>query len=144
MAWYIWLILAGFFLIVETMTMGFLIFWLSIGSLITMLVSFVTSNIIIQFTVFVISSTLLIFGTKPLVKKFGLQETVPTNVYSIVNKNAMTIEEINNLKGTGLIKINGETWSAISEDNSIIEKGTEVVIKQIKGVKVIVSKINYI
>ena len=66
--WYIWLILAGVFLIIEIMTVGFLIFWLSIGSLFAMITSLFTDNIVIQTTVFVISSTILIFVTKPLEK----------------------------------------------------------------------------
>ena len=81
--WYIWLILAGVFLIGEVMTTGFLIFWLSIGSLIAMIVSFFTDSIIIQTSVFVISSVILIFATKPFVKKFAKVETVLTNANSV-------------------------------------------------------------
>ena len=85
--WYIWLILAGVFLIIEIMTVGFLIFWLSIGSLFAMITSLFTDNIVIQTTVFVISSTILIFVTKPFVKKFGqVQNPISTNFYSIIGK----------------------------------------------------------
>ena len=142
MAWYIWLILAGIFLIFEIFTMGFLIFWLSIGALLTMIVSFFTSNILIQTSIFVITSTLLIFATKPLIQKFGLKDTVPTNYQSIIGKKGIVVEDINNIKGTGLIKINGETWSALSDnENIVIEKNSEVEILQIKGVKAIVIPI---
>ena len=57
--WQIWLIIAGICLIAEIFTVGFLIFWFSIGALITMVVSFFTSNIIIQTAVFIIASTIL-------------------------------------------------------------------------------------
>ena len=70
--WQIWLIAAGVFLVLEIFTMGFLVFWLSIGCLFAMLVSFVTDNLIVQTAVFVFSSGLLIFATKPLVKKFAV------------------------------------------------------------------------
>ena len=53
--WLIWLIAAGIFFIVEIATVGFLIFWLGIGSLLAMIVSFFTDNIIIQTAVFVFS-----------------------------------------------------------------------------------------
>ena len=69
--WQIWLIIAGICLIVEIFTVGFLIFWFSIGALIAMLISFFTTNVIIQTTVFIITSTILIFATKPFVKKFS-------------------------------------------------------------------------
>ena len=69
--WQIWLIIAGVCLIGEIMTTGFLVFWLSIGALLSMIVSFFTDNVIIQTAVFVISSAILIFATKPFVKKFA-------------------------------------------------------------------------
>ena len=63
--WQIWLIAAGVFLILEMFTMGFLVFWLGIGSLLAMLVSFIApSSIILQTAVFVLSSGILIFATK--------------------------------------------------------------------------------
>ena len=72
--WYVWLIISGLFLVLEMITVGFLVFWLAIGALFAMLVSFFTSNLIIQTTVFVISSIGLIFLTKPLVKKLNKKQ----------------------------------------------------------------------
>ena len=140
MAWYIWLILAGIFLIIECMTAGFLIFWLSIGSLITMLVSFYIGNLLIQTSIFVISSIILIFATKPFVKKFTEnKDSIKTNVYSIIGKTGIVTTEINSIESTGQIKVNGELWSAIGKDDINIPKGTEIEILEIKGVKVIVT-----
>ena len=140
--WQIWLIASGVFFIIEIFTVGFLIFWLGVGSLIAMLVSFFTDSIIAQTAVFVISSGLLIFATKPLVKKFSKKDSVPTNVYSIVGKKAVVIEDINWAKGTGLIKSEGEIWSAKTKDQIDIPKGTEVEIENIEGVKAFVKPIN--
>lgn len=138
--WKIWLIIAGISLIAEIFTVGFLIFWFAIGALIAMVVSFFTSNIIIQTTVFIISSTILIFATKPFVKKFSKDEdTVKTNVYSIIGKTGIVTEEINSLHSKGQIKVDGEMWSAISNGDTIIPKDSEVEILEVKGVKVIVS-----
>ena len=82
--WYVWLILAGIFFVAEILTVGFLVFWLGIGALIAMLVSFFTDSLVIQMTVFVISSTILIIATKPLVKKLTQKDkTVVTNAFSI-------------------------------------------------------------
>ena len=68
--WQIWLIIAGICLIIEIMTVGFLVFWFAIGALLAMVTSLFIDNIIIQTAVFVISSGLLIFATKPFVEKF--------------------------------------------------------------------------
>ena len=139
--WQYWLIVSGLFFIGEILTVGFLIFWLGIAALISMFVSFFTSNLIIQMTVFVISSAILILATKPLIKKITDNKTIVTNAYSIVGKNALVIQEIDNVKGSGQIKIGGEIWSAQSEESTIIPVDTEIEISKIEGVKVIVKPV---
>lgn len=140
--WYIWLIMAGIFLIAEIITVGFLIFWLSIGSLFAMITSLLTDNLIIQTAVFVVSSTILIFATKPFVKKFATNKNpIKTNVYSIIDKVGIVTEEINPIEAVGQIKISGEVWSAVSKGNQIIPKDTKIKVVEIKGVKAIVESI---
>ena len=140
--WQVWLIIAGLFFVGEIATVGFLIFWFGIGALIAMIVSFFTSNIIIQTTIFVISSTILIFATKPFVKKFADVKKTNTNVYSIIGKKALLIKTIDPIHSVGQININGEVWTAESENNQVIDEGSEVEILEIKGVKAIVKPIH--
>ena len=102
-----------------------------------MVVSFFTTNIIIQCIVFLISSVILILATKPFAKKFLNNENIVTNVNSLIGKKAIVIQD--NLKSTGQVKIGGEIWSAQSESNDIISKDTEVEIVKIDGVKLIVK-----
>ena len=134
--WPIWLVLAGIFFIVEIATTGFLVFWLGIGSLFAMITSFFTENLIIQMVVFITTSTLLIIFTKPVVKKFLIkdEDTVVTNVYSIIGKKAIVTKEINPT-------LEGQDWSAKCDSDAIIEKGTEVEILDINGVKAVVTPI---
>lgn len=142
--WQIWLLLAGLFFIGEMITVGFLIFWLGIGALLAMIVSFFTSNIIIQTAVFVISSIILILATKPFVKKFVDVKKTNTNVFSIIGKKALVIQEVDPINAKGQIKVNSEIWSAESENGEKIEEGSEVEIIKINGVKAIVKKVSTI
>ncbi len=41
----------------------------------------------------------------------------------------------------GQVKVNGEIWSAKTEDESFIAKGTEIEVLKIDGVKLIVSPV---
>ena len=93
-------------------------------------------------TVFVLSSGLLIFATKPLVNKIAKKDIIPTNVYSVVGKKAIVTEEINWTTGKGQIKSEGEIWSAKSTENINIPVGSEVEILSIEGVKAYVKPIN--
>lgn len=136
--WKIWVIAAGLFLILESITTGFLVFWFAIGSVFAMIVSFFTDNLIVQGTTFIISSTILIFATRKLVN-FFLKNDKPNGVNSFVGKTGKVIVDIVPIDGKGQVKVGGETWSAISENEETIEKGTEVIITKITGVKAVVK-----
>lgn len=140
--WQFWLIAAGVFFVCEMLTVGFLIFWLGIGSILAMIVSLFTDNLLIQTAVFVFSSGLLIFLTKPFIEKFVTKKdkTINTNVYSLIGKVGIVTEEINPLLGTGQIKIGTEIWSAISNDECIISKNSQIEVLEIKGVKAFVKE----
>ena len=139
--WQFWLIASGIFFIAEIITTGFLVFWLGVSGLITMCVSFFTDNLIIQASVFVIFSAILILVTKPFVKKFVNKKVSneQTNAFSIIGKKAIVIKDIDSINGLGQIKVDGEVWSAEGINGSNIEKGTEVEITKIDGVRAIVS-----
>ena len=140
--WYIWLIAAGVFFVSEIATEGFLICWLGVGALLAMLTSFICNNIFIQTLVFVVSSVLLILLTKPLVNKYMKNsKTVITNSNALIDKTGIVTIAIDSLEATGQVKVNGEIWSAKSEENTIIEKDTKVKILKIDGVKLVVAPI---
>lgn len=140
--WGFWLIASGIFFILEIFTTGFLIFWLGIAGLLAMVVSFFTANIAIQTAVFVVISCALIFFTRPIINKFlkvDKTETIPTNVYRMIGKNGVVVEDINSLNFTGKVKISGELWSAISDTD--ISKGTEISVIEVDGVKLKVEPV---
>ena len=141
--WILWLIAAGVFFVAEIFTAGFLIFWLGVAALVSMIISFFISNVIIQGTVFVILSGILMFLTRPLVDRFITKpdDKVATNAYSIIGKRGIVTKEINEISGTGQIKVGTEVWSAKSYDSSKIEEGSEVEINSINGVKAVVTKV---
>ena len=143
--WYIWLIIAGMAFIIEIFTVGFLVFWFGIGALISMVVSiFCPGDYVLQTSVFLISSTLLIFLTKPLVNKFTRKDKdneYSTNAYSILGKKGIVVQDINPVHGVGQIKISNEVWSAKTSDDSIIKKGSQIEVTEIQGVKAVVKSI---
>ena len=138
--WYVWLIAAGIFFIIEIATVGFLIFWLGIVAIFAMCTSFFVDDVFVQTLVFVVSSIVLIFLTKPLISKYvDKDKMVSTNAYSVLGKKGIVTIPIDNLSGTGQVKVNGEVWSAKS-NGADIPAGTEVEIQKIDGVKLIVTQ----
>lgn len=138
--WQFWLILSGIFFVIEIATVGFLVFWFAIGALFAMVVSLFTSNIAIQTTVFVVSSTILLFFTRKFFNKVTKKENeIQTNAYSIIGKRGIVTKNIDPIEGKGQIKVGTEVWSAKSVDDRKIEAGIEVEILEIDGVKAVVK-----
>lgn len=142
--WQIWLIISGVCFIIEMATVGFFIFWFGIGAMLSMVVSlFFPENILLQLAVFLVSSIILLFLTKPLLNRFTKKEkTLETNAYSIIGKNGIVIQNINWETGKGQVRVSNEVWSAKVSDKSMIEKGTEIKVVKIDGVKAVVEPIN--
>ena len=93
--------------------------------------------------IFAVISLVLLFTTRPVaLKHFKLSDMEKTNVESLVGKQVIVSETIDNLKATGQVKVNGLEWTARAADETdIIPQGTEVTINEVSGVKLIVSRI---
>ena len=137
-----WLIVAVALFIGEMICPIFFMFWFAVGALLALVTSLITSNLIAQFVVFFVSTILFILFIKPLTNGLFKNNTKDElNMNGIVGKNAIVIDTIDNLKGTGQVKVNGEVWKAISENESeIISPDAQVVIVKVDGVKLIVKK----
>lgn len=134
-----WLVLMCLFLIIEATTFGVITIWFAGGSLLALLTALIGFELPIQIVVFVISSVLLLAFTRPLVKKYLQKSLVKTNVDALVDKMAKVIADIDNISETGKVFVNGNEWSARSEDGSPIKKDTIVKIVKVEGVKLIVK-----
>ena len=68
------------------------------------------------------------------------RNTEKTNVDGLLGKNAVVIQQINNLAQTGQVRINDIEWMARTSDDSVtIPVGTVVEIEAVHGVKLIVK-----
>ncbi len=136
-----WGVLFVAFVIAETATVQLICIWLAAGSLASFLVSFFVPNIMVQTVIFVVVSTLLLVFTRPLLKKFITPKRVKTNADSLVGREAIVSQTIDNLRGTGRIMADGLSWNARSDDpGTVIAPNEVVVISRIEGVTAFVSR----
>jgi membrane protein implicated in regulation of membrane protease activity len=135
-----WGVLAAVFLGAELMTTGLVSIWFCIGAVVTMLAARGGASVIVQFVVFAVISGALLVLTRPFVNKVLRLKKEATNLDRIIGETAVVTEEINYHKGTGAVKVDGKTWTAVSDEKErTIPKDTEVKILKIEGVKVIVK-----
>lgn len=140
---YVWLIIAVLFLLLEMGHPG-LFFFLSFscGALITALISLYSSTFIAQSIIFLVSTILSLFILKKWVAKkvrLGAKHT-HTNMYALQGKRAIVLESITPTK-PGLVKINGEIWTARSMHDDAINKDATVQVVRVSGAHVVVEEI---
>ncbi len=61
-----------------------------------------------------------------------------TNAFSVIDKIGIVTKEIGLEGKAGQVKLGSDIWTAVSATDELIEKGTEVIVEKIDGVKVIV------
>lgn len=143
MAW-IWFALAVILLIVEIVTVQLVCIWVCLAAFVTALVTaiFPTMGIVWQIVIFVLLSAVLLAATRRVAKKMVENKKInqATNLDINTGKEAVTIEEINNLAETGAIKIGGLVWSARSIDGAVIPAGEIVIFDNVQGNKAFVRR----
>ena len=136
---YIWLAILIVSILVEAGTMGLVSIWFAAGALIAWALAMFEVSEWIQCLVFVLVSGLLLFFTRPLVKKYVTPKIQPTNVDAIIGREGVVSEAIRPLEGTGQVKVGGQIWSArTDEQTDCIPEGTIVTILRVEGGKLFV------
>lgn len=139
----IWFVAAIVLIILEIFVPGFTIATFGVGALFAGIFAIFYHNIYIELLIFSISSFILFLWLRPIVLKtfYKSSENIKTNVDALIGKEAKVTETINNLEFTGRVKIGGEYWKALSDDDSIINEGETVKVLKVDGAKVIVKKV---
>jgi len=63
-----------------------------------------------------------------------------TNSTSLIGETAVVTENIDNDKESGQVTLSGNVWRARSCDGEVINKEEKVIIKEIRGVTLIVER----
>ena len=137
-----WLIAFVVFVGIEVMTMALTTIWFAGGSLAAFLAALAGLPVKAQLVIFLLVSFVLLIFTRPFATKFVNKGTVKTNAEGLVGKKARVTSEINNGLSAGAAVVNGQEWTARAvNDGMVIAEGEMVVIKEIRGVKLIVDRI---
>jgi len=136
----LWLIIVVVLGIIEAVSFNLITIWFAIGAVVAMISSFFGIPFIYQVVIFIVSSALLLYFTKPIIKKYLYVRKEKTNADRIIGEKGIVVEKIDTVNGTGQVKIGGQIWTARSINNEVIELNELVDIEEISGVKVFVKK----
>ena len=138
--WIIWVTVGIICLIIEIFTPGFLFMSIGISAIITGLFSIIIAPIYWQVIIFILISFLLFINLRKISKKLISKDSKPTNVNALIGKTGFVTVQIP-AEGRGYVKIGGEEWSAVSENNGLILEKNKVKIIAIEGNKVVVKEL---
>jgi len=136
------MILGFAFLIMEIFTTSFFIMWFGLAGLITALVAWLwVDSFIIQLVVFAVSSFILVLYTRKMANHISKDSPRKITQDNIIGKEGTVVEPITSDGSKGIVKVLGQEWRAIPEDERDIGKGSKVEIISLTGVKLTVRKI---
>ena len=137
MIW-IWLAVMIMALVCEGITTALVSIWFAPGAVVSMILAALEVPIWIQSVVFFAVSVVSVIVFQAVFrKKLAKGKKVATNTDRLIGEKAVVSEKIDNIRAEGCIKINGQLWSAISEDGNIILENEIVEIVAISGVKLV-------
>ena len=131
-----WVILAVLCFLGELLTGGFFLLWFGVSAAVAAIISYIGFDPLIQFTVFIILSLVLLAVSRPFARKISRGSTRKAASDRLIGKDAVVIKEIQPPMD-GMVKVDGDVWKAKSFQN--IKEGEIVTIKSLDSVKVVVE-----
>jgi len=133
--------LAFFVLLVgELFTGGFFVLPFAIGSLCAAILSFVEIDPPALIIVFILTSALAMWSLREYASK---DDDVLVNVGAnrYIERQAIVTEPINGSMGVGRVRLDTESWLAVSDDNFWFETGTVVKVTKVRGARLVVTSV---
>jgi membrane protein implicated in regulation of membrane protease activity len=134
---WVWLALAGGFIVVELLTLSLIFFSFAIAALGGALGAALWRNSNLQWVTFAIVAVLTLAFLRPLARKYLFKKNPEsrTGMDALILSPAKTLTMVDAHNGT--IRLRNETWTARSE-SEVIPKGIDVTVTRIDGAVAIV------
>lgn len=135
-----WLALLVVLLLIEIATLGLVTIWFAGGALAATLARVAGAPVGVQIVLFLAVSLLLLYFTRPVAVRYFNRGRTRTNVESMAGKTGIVTGRIDNVQGSGQVTVDGMEWTARSETDAVIEEGTVVTVRGVRGVKLMVEE----
>ncbi len=125
----------------EIFTSTFVLLMLAVGALAAAVVAGLDGPVVLQGFTFAIVSVLALFGVRPMLTRFLQRsaESAPMGLEAIEGSAGLVLERID--LDHGLIKIDGEMWSARPYDaTQTFDEGERVRVIEVRGATALVWK----
>lgn len=137
--WWIWMILAAFFVVAEIFTAGFFLLWFGVGAAVAGVLALLGLGFGWQLGAFVIVSGTLFIVSRRFADKFTKKQPPGIGADRFIGEEGLVLEEIDNIKNTGRVRLKKEEWRADSVNGEIIPVGKQVEVVRLDGTHLVVK-----
>lgn len=130
MPW-VWLGVCVLLLIFEALTAGLTTIWGAISALLMIFLSTLGISLRWQLIIFLLITIVLIVTTRPVLLRKMKEKR--TNVDNLIGQEVKVTKEITKFEKGEAETRNGVSWTATSEDESRIRKGSVCIISGVEG-----------
>lgn len=136
----LWLVFMVVLIVIEIMTMGLYTIWFAGGALIAFFATLLGFDFWTQMWTFAIVSAALLIFTRPVLQEKFNGKLIKTNLDTIIGKQIVLTEKVDNRQETGKTHWNGLDWVVRSADDEVtFDEGAVVTVTAIQGVKLIIK-----
>lgn len=137
----LWIIIGIVCLVADILTSAFLFVWFTVGAIFALIAYTLKYSIVVQFSVFVIVSVILVAVCYPLIKKNIKKNIKPTVIRESTYKGKKIIID-REMQDNNAVKLDGVLWN-IKNDDIVLKEGDKIEITGIDGNRVLVKKCDY-
>lgn len=138
--WWIWMILAAFFIVAEIFTAGFFLLWFGVGAAVAGVLALFDLGFGWQLGAFVVVSGALFIVSRRFAEKLTKKQPPGIGADRFIGKEGVVLEEIDTIKNTGRVRLKKEEWRADSETGGIIAAGKQVEVIRLDGTHLVVKE----
>ena len=133
------MLFAAILIVGEIFTAGFFILWFGVGAAVAGILALLGLNAAWQWGAFIVVSGVLFAVSRRFAERFTKEQPPGIGADRFIGKRAVVIEDIDNLKNTGRVRMGKEEWRAESESGESIPEGQSVAVTKIDGTHLIVK-----
>ena len=137
--WLIWMVVAAVFVIGEIFTLGFFLLWFGIGAAVAGILAIFGLGGSWQWGAFAVVSGVLFVVSRRFAERFSKKQPPGIGADRFIDKKGVVLEEVDNIKNTGRIRMGKEEWRAESDTGEVIPVGKMVEVTKLVGTHVVVK-----
>ncbi|MGD9345201.1 MAG: NfeD family protein [Candidatus Aminicenantes bacterium] len=139
--WWIWMIIAAIFVVGEIFTAGFFLLWFGVGAAVAGILALLGLSFGWQLAAFVVVSLVLFASSRRFAERFSKKQPPGIGADRFIGKQGVVLEDVDNVKNVGRVRLDKEEWRADSETGEAIPAGTQVEVVRLDGTHLVVKAI---